>query len=135
MGLHTDDYVTDSRLFLRSAFLAVREGMSREGALKAVTLANAKMMGVDDRIGSLKKGKDADLIILSGDPFSVYTHVEQTWIEGQKVWDRANPEDKKVATGGYGVFRALIPTHTHMRGDSSNELLSYTYTEYDNNYT
>ena len=41
-------------------------------------------MRVDDRIGSLKKSKDADLIILSGDPFSVYTHVEQTWIEGQK---------------------------------------------------
>jgi len=108
--------VTDSRLFLRSAALAVREGMSREGALKAVTLANAKMMRVDDRIGSLKKGKDADLIILSGDPFSVYTHVEQTWIEGQKVWDRANPEDKKVATGGYGVFRLNTHAHTHEGG-------------------
>ena len=113
VGLHTDDYITDSRLFLRSAALAVREGMSREGALKAITLANAKMMRVDDRIGSFKKGKDADLIILSGDPFSVYTHVEQTWIEGQKVWDRANPEDKKVATGGYGVFRLNTHTHTH----------------------
>ena len=116
VGLHTDDYVTDSRLFLRSAALAVREGMSRAGALEAVTLANAKMMRVDDRIGSLKKGKDADLIILSGDPFSVYTHVEQTWIEGQKVWDRANPEDKKVATGGYGVFRLNTHTHTHEGG-------------------
>ena len=113
VGLHTDDYITDSRLFLRSAALAVREGMSREGALKAITLANAKMMRVDDRIGSFKKGKDADLIILSGDPFSVYTHVEQTWIEGQKLWDRANPEDKKVATGGYGVFRLNTHTHTH----------------------
>ena len=116
VGLHTDDYVTDSRLFLRSAALAVREGMSRAGALEAVTLVNAKMMRVDDRIGSLKKGKDADLIILSGDPFSVYTHVEQTWIEGQKVWDRANPEDKKVATGGYGVFRLNTHTHTHEGG-------------------
>tara|TARA_B100000575_G_scaffold199952_1_gene161891 strand:+ start:925 stop:2232 length:1308 start_codon:yes stop_codon:yes gene_type:complete len=116
VGLHTDDYITDSRLFLRSAALAVREGMSREGALEAITLANAKMMRVDDRIGSFKKGKDADLVILSGDPFSVYTHVEQTWIEGQKVWDRANPEDKKVATGGYGVFRLNTHTHTHEGG-------------------
>ena len=116
VGLHTDDYITDSRLFLRSAALAVREGMSREGALEAITLANAKMMRVDDRIGSFKKGKDADLVILSGDPFSVYTHVEQTWIEGQKVWDRANPEDKKVATGGYGVFRLNSHTHTHEGG-------------------
>ncbi|HBQ60764.1 MAG TPA: amidohydrolase, partial [Balneolaceae bacterium] len=84
-GLHTDDGITDSRLFLRSAALAVREGMSREAALESVTLANAIMMDIDDRTGTLEKGKDADLIILSGDPFSVYTHVEQTWIEGQKV--------------------------------------------------
>ncbi len=116
VGIHTDDYVTDSRLFLRSAALAVREGMSREKALEALTLANAKMMRIDHRVGSFKKGKDADLVILSGDPFSVYTHVEQTWIEGQKVWDRSNPEDKKIATGGYGVFRLNTHTHTHEGG-------------------
>ena len=116
VGIHTDDYVTDSRLFLRSAAFAVREGMSRDKALEALTLANAKMMRIDNRIGSLKKGKDADLVILSGDPFSVYTHVEQTWIEGQKIWDRSNPEDKKIATGGYGVFRLNTHTHTHEGG-------------------
>ncbi len=116
VGIHTDDYVTDSRLFLRSAAFAVREGMSRDKALEALTLANAKMMRIDHRVGSLKKGKDADLVILSGDPFSVYTHVEQTWIEGQKIWDRSNPEDKKIATGGYGVFRLNTHTHTHEGG-------------------
>ena len=36
---------------------------------------------------------------------SVYTHVEQTWVEGTKVFDRANAEDRKVATGGYGALR------------------------------
>ncbi len=116
VGIHTDDYVTDSRLFLRSAAFTVREGMSRDKALEALTLANAKMMRIDNRVGSLKKGKDADLVILSGDPFSVYTHVEQTWIEGQKIWDRSNPEDKKIATGGYGVFRLNTHTHTHEGG-------------------
>jgi len=116
VGIHTDDDVTDSRLFLRSAAFAVREGMSRDKALEALTLANAKMMRIDNRVGSLKKGKDADLVILSGDPFSVYTHVEQTWIEGQKIWDRSNPEDKKIATGGYGVFRLNTHTHTHEGG-------------------
>jgi imidazolonepropionase-like amidohydrolase len=116
VGIHTDDYVTDSRLFLRSAAFAVREGMSREKALEALTLANAKMMRIDNRVGSLKRGKDADLVILSGDPFSVYTHVEETWIEGQKIWDRSNPEDKKIATGGYGVFRLKTHTHTHEGG-------------------
>lgn len=110
-GLHTDDGITDSRLFLRSAALAVREGMSREAALKSVTIANAKMMDIADRTGTLEKGKDADFIILSGDPFSTYTHVEETWIEGKLVFDRSNEDHKKYATGGYEVFRGEVHTH------------------------
>lgn len=116
VGFHTDDYITDSRLFLRSAAMGVREGMSREKALEAVTIANAIMMDIDDRVGTLEKGKDADFIILSGDPFSVYTKVEQTWIEGLKVWDIENPEDKKYSTGGYEIFRGDIHVH-HLDGE------------------
>lgn len=111
VAFHTDDGVTDSRLFLRMAAFGVRAGMSREAALKAVTLAGAKMMDLEDRIGSLDVGKDADLIILNGDPFSVYTFVEQTWIEGQKVYDRAEPDQRKYSTGGYEVFRGEYFDH------------------------
>ncbi|HEX7085936.1 MAG TPA: amidohydrolase family protein, partial [Vicinamibacterales bacterium] len=105
VGLHTDDPITDSRLFLRSAGLAVRGGMSRDAALRAVTLTNAAMLGLQDRIGSLEPGKDADFIVLNGDPLSVYTHVEQTWVEGRKVFDRSDPKDRLYATGGYGASR------------------------------
>jgi imidazolonepropionase-like amidohydrolase len=105
VAFHTDDYITDSRLLLRSAALAVRAGMSREKALEALTLSGAKILDLQSRIGSLKPGKDADFAILSGDPFSVYTHVEQTWVEGAKVFDRSSPADRKYAVGGYGVFR------------------------------
>ena len=105
VGFHTDDYITDSRLFLRSAGLAVRAGMSRDKALYGMTMAGARMLGLDSRIGTLEAGKDADFIVLSGDPISVYTHVEQTWVEGKKVFDRSNPEDRKVATGGYRALR------------------------------
>ncbi len=63
-GFHTDDGITDSRLFLRSAGLAVRGGMSREKALYALTLANAKILDLDSRVGSLEPGKDADFIVL-----------------------------------------------------------------------
>jgi cytosine/adenosine deaminase-related metal-dependent hydrolase len=69
------------------------------------------MLGLDDRIGSLEPGKDADFIVLSGDPLSVYTHVEQTWVEGRKVFDRANPEDRLYAVGGYGAGDPDVVLH------------------------
>lgn len=102
-GFHTDDGITDSRWFLRSAGLAVRAGMSREKALYGMTMANAIMLGLDSRVGSLEAGKDADFIVLSGDPLSVYTHVLQTWVEGKKVFDRSDPKDHLIAVGGYGA--------------------------------
>ncbi|MCI0707248.1 MAG: amidohydrolase family protein [Ignavibacteriae bacterium] len=107
-GFHTDDGITDSRLFLRSAAFAVRAGMSRQKALEGLTIAGAKMLDLQERVGSLKPGKDADFVILSGDPLSVYTHIEQSWVEGIKMFDRANPDDHKIATGGYNVFRTSV---------------------------
>jgi imidazolonepropionase-like amidohydrolase len=103
VGFHTDDGITDSRLFLRSAALAVRAGMDRAKALQALTIANARMLDLQDRIGTLTPGKDADFVVLSGDPFSVYTRVLQTWVEGRKVFDFADPKDRLRAMGGYGA--------------------------------
>ncbi|MFM1767626.1 MAG: hypothetical protein RJA22_155 [Verrucomicrobiota bacterium] len=103
VGFHTDDPVTDSRLFLRSAALAVRAGMTREGALRGLTQAGAQMLDLQDRVGSLEPGKDADFVVLSGDPFSVYTQVLETWVEGRRVFDRQDPKDRLWATGGPGA--------------------------------
>ena len=112
-GFHTDDGITDSRLFLRSGGLAVRAGMSREKALYALTMANAIMLDLQDRVGSLEVGKDADLIVLSGDPLSVYTHVLETWVEGQKVFDRTNPKDHLLAVGGFRVGESILLDHIY----------------------
>ncbi len=103
VGFHTDDGITDSRLFLRSAGLAVRAGMSRAAALRGMTLAGAEMLDMADRVGSLKVGKDADLVVLSGDPLSTYTRVLETWVDGARVFDRENPKDRLYAVGGYGA--------------------------------
>ena len=103
VGFHTDDSITDSRWFLRSAALAVRAGMPAQKALYAMTMANAVMLDLQNRVGSLEAGKDADFIVLSGDPLSVYTHILQTWVEGRKVFDRADPKDYLIAVGGLGA--------------------------------
>ena len=102
-GFHSDDSITDSRLFNRMAALAVRAGMPRERALYGLTMAGAKMLEMEDRIGSLEPGKDADLVVLSGDPLSVYTQVLQTWVDGSKVFDRSDPRDRLYAEGGFGA--------------------------------
>ncbi len=103
VGFHTDDGITDSRLFLRSGALAVRAGMARDKALAALTIANARMLDLQERTGTLTVGKDADFVVLSGDPFSVYTRVLQTWVEGKKVFDFADPKDRLFAMGGFGA--------------------------------
>ena len=67
------------------------------------------MLSLDGRVGSLAPGKDADLVILSGDPLSYTTHVLETWVEGRKVFDRSDPKDRLYATGGYGASHDQSP--------------------------
>ena len=102
-AFHTDDPINDSRWFLRNAAVGVRAGMSREKALEGLTLAGAKMLDLDQSIGSLDPGKQADFVMLSGDPFSIYTRVLETHIEGEKVFDLEDPTDRLFAEGGYGA--------------------------------
>jgi imidazolonepropionase-like amidohydrolase len=103
VAFHTDDWINDSRLFLRSGGLAVRFGMSEQGALAALTLNGARMLDLDERVGSLEPGKDADFVVLSGPPFSVWTQVLETWVAGEQVFDREDPTDRLWAEGGWGA--------------------------------
>ncbi|HEV3007014.1 MAG TPA: amidohydrolase family protein [Pirellulales bacterium] len=104
--VNTDDPITESRFFLRTAAIAVRGGLDRDTALKTITLHPAQAMHVDGRVGSLEKGKDADFVVLSGEPFSVYTRVLATYIDGQMVFDLADPKDRLYQTGGFAVAEA-----------------------------
>lgn len=116
VAFHTDDGITDSRFFLRSAAFGVRAGLPRTRALEALTIAGAKMLDLADRVGSLEPGKDADFVLLSGDPFSIYTHVEETWAGGERVFDRGNPADRAYATGAFRLMRDL-ETHADDHSD------------------
>lgn len=113
VSIHSDDPIVDSRMMFREAALAVRGGMSREGALRALTINGARQMGIDERVGSLEPGKDADFVVLSGDPLSTYTQVLETWVEGEKLFDRSRPEDLLMATGGYGAGSPMEASHHH----------------------
>ena len=71
---------------LRAAAFAVRHGMPKDEALKAVTITPAEIIGVAERVGTLEKGKDADMLILSGDPLKVTTRIEKVILNGKTVY-------------------------------------------------
>lgn len=66
--------------------------ISKEHAVMWMTLNPAKALGLADRIGSLEPGKQADVVIWNGDPFSVYSHAEKVFLDGAVVFDRTDPQ-------------------------------------------
>lgn len=70
---------------------AIREGLDPERALETVTINPARILGVEDRVGSLEPGKDADIIVLDGDPWDARSVVTQTWVDGRRVYERTGP--------------------------------------------
>ena len=77
------------RDYLMAVATAVRHGLPTGKALRAVGIDAATILGVAARVGSLEPGKDADFVVLSGDPLAVGSMVEQTWIDGRRVYARS----------------------------------------------
>ena len=78
-------YVPKTRVVLFEAAMAAANGLSKDQALAAITREAAKILGVDNRIGSLEVGKDGDVALFDGDPFEYTTHCVGTVIEGRIV--------------------------------------------------
>lgn len=86
VSIITDHPVVPIDYLVVQAALAVKEGMDRDAALRAITINPAKVMGVADRIGTLEVGKDADVVLWSGDPFDFASRALRTWIDGREVY-------------------------------------------------
>ena len=76
-------YVPKVRVLVFEAAMAIPYGLSREDALAMITIEPAKILGIQDRVGSIELGKDADLAFFDGDPFEWVTHCEGVMIDGQ----------------------------------------------------
>lgn len=84
-----EGYVPKTRVVLFEAAIAAANGLGFVGALSAITIDAARILGNGDRIGSLEKGKDGDVALFDGDPFEYTTHVTGVVIEGTVVSDAA----------------------------------------------
>jgi len=94
--MHSDDASGEQRLNQEAA-KAMAEGnriglpVSEDEAVKWMTINPAWALGLQDRIGSIEVGKNADVVLWSGDPFSVYSRAEKVWIDGAMMFDRLDP--------------------------------------------
>jgi imidazolonepropionase-like amidohydrolase len=84
-SLHSDNSAISSRMNWEAGKL-LRTGVSEEDALSTVTINAARVIDIDDRVGSLEAGKDADFVIWSGHPLSQFTKAEQTWVDGRRYF-------------------------------------------------
>lgn len=86
VALTTDHPVVPIHFLVHQATLAVKEGLDRDEALRTLTVNPARMLGLDDRVGSLTPGLDGDLVIWSGDPLDVMSRAEQVFVNGSQVY-------------------------------------------------
>ncbi len=83
-----EGYVPKNRVLLFEAGVAAANGLGFEGALRAATIAAAKILGIADRVGSLEPGKDADVVLYDGDPFEYTSHVTAVLVNGKLSYQR-----------------------------------------------
>jgi imidazolonepropionase-like amidohydrolase len=92
IAITTDHPVVPINFLVHQAALAVKEGLDRDTALQALTINPARITGIDDRLGTIEAGKDADLVIWSGDPLDVLSRVEHALIGGVQVYSYSGGE-------------------------------------------
>ena len=97
VAINSDDREMSRRLNQEAAKTIKYGGLSELEAWKTVTINPAKLLHIDDRVGSIKEGKDADVVLWSNHPMSIYAKVEKTIIEGKVYFDREENKKKRKA--------------------------------------
>ncbi len=95
VSLHSDNAQIASRMNWEAGKL-LRTGLTEEQALTTVTLNAAKLLAIQDRVGSLEPGKDADFVVWSGNPLSQFTKAEQTWVDGRRYFSLEEDAVRRV---------------------------------------
>lgn len=99
VAITTDHPVVPIEFLVHQASFAVKEGLDREVALRALTVNPARILGLEKRIGALRAGLDGDVVVWSGDPLDVYARAEQVFISGCEVYSRASGVAERTASG------------------------------------
>ena len=86
IAITTDAPVVPINMLSTQASIAINEGLARDAALKSITLWAAEIMGLAHRVGSIEAGKDADLVLWTGDPLTTTSRATHVWIEGRQVY-------------------------------------------------
>jgi imidazolonepropionase-like amidohydrolase len=99
IAITTDHPVVPINFLVHQAGLSVKHGLDRETALRALTINPARIVGVEDRLGSIEPGKDADLVVWSDDPLDVLSRVEHALIDGTEIYTFADGEARFIEFG------------------------------------
>lgn len=112
--VHSDSGTTIQRLNQEAAKVMFRANdngfdLKEEDAIKWITYNAAKSLGINKEVGSLEAGKNADVVVWSSNPFSVYAHAEQVFIDGAKVYDKF--DEKYQAKSDFLLGQETAPSH------------------------
>ena len=106
IAITTDHPVVPINFLVYQAILSVKEGLDRETALQAITINPARILGLDDRVGSLEVGKDGDLVLWDGDPLDIMSRARTVVLEGRRVYDYDESAGRGVTVDPYQALRA-----------------------------
>jgi N-acetylglucosamine-6-phosphate deacetylase len=124
VSFNSDDAELGRHLNHEAAKAVRYGGVSEVEALKFVTLNPARQLRIDDRVGSIEVGKDADLVLWSGHPLSNMSVVQQTWVDGRKYFDREEDSEMRaeVREQRLALIQKILTSGEEMEAKNSSSI-------------